>query len=203
MKRSFLLFASLFAAASAVAAAENLVLNGGFENDANQDGRADHWFVHPSNQQAVEGGSARRVTDPSAPEGECFLRVSKTGGDKPHVVSNLVPAPRIEALRETRDAPLRLRAKIRPAGISGTANAAFQIFAMKPDGTGGRFVATIAPRPGVSGGQGWKEVEARVRLGDLLQPGEILQRIEIVLSLASNTGHADFDEISLTVTDGA
>lgn len=182
-------------------AADDLVRNGGFEQDANRDGAADFWFVHQSaDPNAPRGGATVWINDGTAPEGRAFLRVSKTGGSLPHSVNHIVAAARLASPPSLRDAPLRLRALVRPHELSGPATVVLRIFRRGENDTA-RFVAAISAQPPVTGGDDWRQVETTLRLGDILAPGDTLHRLEVALVVSSNTGHADFDAVSLTPID--
>ena len=193
---------ALVAAASPCAdAADDLVRNGGFEQDANRDGAADFWFVHPSTDpNAAQGGLVAWITNETAPEGRAFLRVSKTGGARPYSVNHIIADERISALTALRDTPLLLRARIRAKDLSGNATLVLRIFRRTENGAPG-FVAAVSAQPAVTGGDTWRHVETKLRLGDILAPGDTPHRLEVALVVSSNTGHADFDAVSLPPAD--
>jgi hypothetical protein len=175
---------------------ENLIPNGSFETDTNVDGHADHWFVHPATQQAVEGGEVACIQKGAA-EGYSFLRVKKTGGTISYMVSNgMLDTP---TLLSVKDKPLLLRAKVRGVDLEGSPGVALMVFARKKGQTGAYFSGQIAATPKATPGANWVVIETRFRLSDLLLPGEELARTELVLQVPSNTGHADFDDVALIV----
>lgn len=180
------------------ATTENFVRNGNFEADANRDGLPDFWFIHPSNQKAVEGGTWGWIVNTDG----SFLRVGKTGGSKAYIVSSILPDPVIARLATAPDRTWVMSARIRAQGVeSPGANIGVLVFARKPDATAGHFVASIPARPNVVGSGDWTRVEIRMRLSDILPAGEVLHRVEFTLNVSSNTGYADFDDVSLTVSE--
>src|SRR4051812_497552 len=106
----------------------NLIPNGGFEIDANNDSAPDYWFVHPGNRQVVEGAETLWVhKDPA--EGVSFLRVKKTGGPQAFQVSTLLPDSLFGGATAAQDAPMLLRAKIRGLDLASAPSVVLQIFA--------------------------------------------------------------------------
>ncbi|EIP98537.1 hypothetical protein OpiT1DRAFT_02994 [Opitutaceae bacterium TAV1] len=190
--------ASFVAAQSAPAGLPtNLVRNGGFEADADGNGYADDWFVHPGNAKAVAGGRQWLGADGAA-EGRAFLRTSKTGGQAAYMVSSYLPDSLIPRIFELREKPLVLRAKMRGEELTDKAGVIVQIFARKAGADRDHFVTNLMTKPVITGTiRDWTEVKVSFRLGDLLLPEDTLTRLEIVLSNASNTGHADFDAVTL------
>ncbi len=178
-------------------AQDNFVRNGGFEKDGNKDGVADYWFVHPSSQQAVEGGEYTWVTTEPAPEGKAFMRLVKTGGKSAYFVSSEVPKEVNPMLMAAKGKTLQFTGKIRATGLEAGASATLLIFSEKPGSQAAHLAAAIPTAPLVTGNSGWTDVAVMVRLDDVIPPGEELHRIEVNLRNNSNTGHADFDAVSL------
>lgn len=179
---------------------QNFVRNGSFEADSDGNGFADYWFVHPGVAKAVEGGQ-QWLGNADAADGGVFLRTSKVGGQTPYMVSSYLLASHISQIFERRETPLVLRAQMRGEALTGKAGVMVQIFARKAGAERDHFVTNLTTRPAITGTVGWTAVEVRFRLGDLLMPEDTLTRLEVVLSNASNTGHADFDAVSLTFAD--
>jgi len=177
---------------------ENLVPNGGFESDVNADGNADYWFVHPATQKAVEGGEVTWIQT-GAGEGSSFLRVKKTGGTNSYVVSNGLVDTTIASLKSANDKMLLLQAKVRGIDLEAAPSVALQVFARKPGETAVHFANHVTAKPATIPGRSWVVIEIRFRLSDLILPGEELARAEIVLRVPSNTGDADFDDVTLSV----
>lgn len=197
----YLLILISVATAVGARAADDLVRNGGFEQDANRDDAADFWFVHHSTDTTpLSEGSVSWITDEPAPEGRAFLRVSKTEGSRPFSVNQIITDEQLSTLGVSHDTPLLLRASIRAHELSGTATVVLRIF-RNNENDAPSFVAGISAQPAVTSGDTWQHVETKLRLDDILAPGETLHRIEIALVVSSNTGHADFDAVSLIPAD--
>ncbi|EIP98527.1 alpha-L-arabinofuranosidase [Opitutaceae bacterium TAV1] len=182
---------------------QNLITNPSFEKDSNNDGAADYWFIHPANKKAVQGFRVQMPGDESGPvpDGKCFLRISKTGGEALAVNSAISPKNLAALEQLPRDATLVLRGQIRARDLTGHARVYLQIFARKTGADRDRFVTNIVARPILNGTTDWAPVSAAFSLGKLLAPDEKLTRLEVVLGLASDTGYADIDALSLALAD--
>lgn len=185
-------------ALSGLAAGENGLKNASFEMDQNHDGKADYWFTHPGVMEAAEGSTivwSDRAGD--AALGKGYLRLSKTGG-KLLTVTQELDAAGVTALRQTPDVTVLLRGKIRGNDLDAKgARLAVQVFARpKPDGKN-HYVNRLGTKP-VTGSTEWREVEVSFRLSDIIPAGEEVNRLEINLELLSNSGSADFDDLSLS-----
>lgn len=176
----------------------NFIVNGSFEHDGNNDGAADYWFVHPGVQKAVSGGTVQWISGADAHSGKSFLRVSKSGGEQPFAASGNVRQQQIPLLIELSEKPLVLSAWMRGENLTGGARVILHVYAKKAGAEHERFVTNITTKPEITGTTGWTEAKTRFRLGDILLPDETLTRMEVSLSVSSNTGHADFDAVTLS-----
>lgn len=175
----------------------NFVPNGGFEQDKNNDGRSDGWFMHPTNAAEHVDPLVRLVTSGGAPEGDCYLDVSKRGGRGIFAPVSKLEGAALDRLEALGDVPLVFSGKIRAKDLdSGGAGCMVQIFAKTAEGRvhfAGRLGTDM-----VEGTMDWMPFETTFRLSDYLKPGEKIAYIEFGLEVRSNTGVASFDAISLS-----
>lgn len=190
--------ACLLLSPSSLSASENVLKNPSFEIDLNSDGKPDYWFTHPGVLKATDGGTvAWKQSAADAADGKSFLRLSKTGG-KLLIVTQDLDAAGLAALRQAPDSTVWLRGKIRGTDLDAKgARLAVQIFArLKPEGKS-HYANRLSTKP-LNGSTEWREVEVSFRLSDIVPSGEEVSRLEINLELLSDSGSADFDELSLT-----
>lgn len=184
---------------------QNLITNPSFEHDSNNDDAADYWFIHPANKKAVQGFRVQMLGGESGPvpDGKRFLRISKTGGEALAVNSGISPKNLAALEQFPRDATLILRGQIRASNLTGPVRIYLQVFARKAGADRDRFVTNIVARPILNGIADWTPVAVAFSFGKHLASDEKPVRLEIVLGLASDTGYADIDALSLVLADPA
>jgi hypothetical protein len=175
----------------------NFLQNGNFEATHGDNKQPNNWFVYPDNLAAEENPQFKQV-EGTAPVGNFFLQMSKTGGKVPLDVVQIIDL-KDEAgakIAANLGKTLVLSGKARGVGLEvGDNGLVLQIFAQKSDGSR-HFVGRVNGKLTGTSSE-WQTVKVRVSLADVLPAGESLGYLDVMASLSSNTGHIDFDDLSL------
>lgn len=191
-----LLFLSLLPHTST--AAENLLQNGGFEEDRNADGNADRWFSYPKSLEASSEAKIETIGDPNeAAAGGIFVRLSRTDGKQVLALTQKLRDEVMSSITEDPEKTLVLKGKIRVSSTEASkAYINLQMVGYPKDG-GERHFAGRMSTPEVTTGGGWQDVVISFKPADVIAPNTVVDHVEINCILLSPQGSADFDELSL------